>query len=61
MARWRLKFVIPIGLALHAAFYVLLPVFTYSATMMAIYLLVVDPDWLDAQMDKYVFGKTAHG
>lgn len=57
LLRWRLNWIIPIGLALHAAFYVLLPVFTYSATMMALYLLVVDPDWLDAQMDEYVFGK----
>ena len=35
----------------------MLPVQTYSATMMALYLLVVDPDWLDAQIDKYVIGK----
>ena len=32
------------GLALHAAFYVLLPVSTYSATMMVLYLALLDPD-----------------
>lgn len=57
LLRWRLKLFIPIAFALHAGFYVMLPVQTYSATMMALYLLVVDPDWLEAQIDKYVIGK----
>ncbi len=60
LCRWRLAIVIPIAFALHAGFYVMLPVQTYSATMIALYLLVVDPDWLDAQMDRLMFGKTAN-
>ena len=57
LLRWRLNIWIPIAFALHAAFYVMLPVQTYSASMMALYLLVGDQDWLDAQIDKYVIGK----
>ena len=41
--RWQ-AFVLPLGLALHAAFYVLLPVNTYSATVMVLYLALLDPD-----------------
>ncbi|MEM7494478.1 MAG: HTTM domain-containing protein [Pseudomonadota bacterium] len=57
LLRWRLKLWIPIAFALHAGFYIMLPVQTYSATMMALYLLVVDPDWLDTQIDTYLIGK----
>lgn len=34
---------IPTGLALHASFYVLLPVSTYSISMIALYLAVIHP------------------
>lgn len=43
---------IPVGLALHAAFYVMLTVNTYSITMMALYLAVVDPDSLHRFLDR---------
>lgn len=49
--RWR-AFVLPIGLALHAAFYVLLPVNTYSATMMVLYLALLDPDAVHRFLDR---------
>lgn len=41
--RWA-RVVVPVGLALHAAFYLLLPVSTYSVTMMVLYLAILDPD-----------------
>lgn len=34
---------VPMGLLLHASFYVILPVNTYSITMMALYLAVISP------------------
>lgn len=49
--RWH-RFVIPIGLTLHASFYVLLPVETYSITMMALYLTLPDPDSLHRFLDR---------
>ena len=49
--RWR-ACVVPIGLALHAAFYVLLPVSTYSATMMVLYLALLDPDEVHRFIDR---------
>jgi hypothetical protein len=49
--RWQ-WFVLPLGLALHAAFYVLLPVNTYSATMMVLYLALLDPDELHRFLDR---------
>ena len=49
--RWR-AYVLPIGLALHAAFYVLLPVSTYSATMMVLYLALLDPDEVHRFIDR---------
>jgi hypothetical protein len=49
--RWQ-RFVLPLGLALHAAFYVLLPVNTYSATMMVLYLALLDPDELHRFLDR---------
>lgn len=48
---WR-AFVLPMGLALHATFYVLLPVNTYSATMMALYLALLDPDAAHRFLDR---------
>lgn len=49
--RWQ-TFVLPIGLALHAAFYVLLPVNTYSATIMVLYLALLDPDAVHRFLDR---------
>ena len=49
--RWQ-AFVLPIGLALHAAFYVLLPVNTYSATVMVLYLALLDPDAVHRFLDR---------
>jgi hypothetical protein len=49
--RWR-AWVLPIGLALHAVFYVLLPVSTYSATMMVLYLALLDPDEVHRFIDR---------
>ena len=49
--RWQ-AWVLPIGLALHAAFYVLLPVNVYSATMMMLYLALLDPDEVHRFIDR---------
>jgi hypothetical protein len=58
--RWR-GFVLPIGLTLHAAFYVLLPVSTYSATMMVLYLALLDPDEVHRFIDRMLgHGDAAH-
>lgn len=43
---------VPTGIALHAAFYTLLPVNTYSITMIALYLAVVDPDAIHRVLDR---------
>lgn len=43
---------IPIAIALHAIFYVWLPVLTYSITMIALYLVVVDPAAVHRFMDR---------
>ena len=51
--RWRM-FVLPLGLALHAAFYVLLPVNTYSATVMVLYLALLDPDAVHRFLDRMI-------
>jgi Vitamin K-dependent gamma-carboxylase len=49
--RWQ-PWVLPMGLALHAAFYVLLPVSTYSATMMVLYLALLDPAAVHRFLDR---------
>ena len=41
--RWR-KVAIPAGLSMHATFYLMLPVDTYSVTMMLLYLALLDPN-----------------
>ena len=46
------KFAIPAGLLLHAGFYELLPVSTYSISMMALYLVVIHPDVLHRFLDR---------
>ena len=45
------RFVVPVGFALHAAFYMLLPVSTYSITMMVLYLAILDPDAVHRCLD----------
>lgn len=42
---------IPMGIVLHAVFYVMLPVETYSITMIALYLVVVSPEAVHRFMD----------
>jgi hypothetical protein len=49
--RW-LWFVLPIGIMLHAAFYLLLPVDTYSITMVALYLALLDPNAVHRCLDR---------
>lgn len=49
--RWA-PVVMPVGLALHAAFYLLLPVGTYSITMMVLYLAIPDPDAVHRVLDR---------
>jgi hypothetical protein len=39
------------GIVLHAVFYVMLPVETYSITMIALYLVVVSPEAVHRFMD----------
>ncbi len=43
---------IPAALAMHAGFYMLLPVETYSITMIALYLVIVDADALHRFLDR---------
>jgi hypothetical protein len=53
---------VPLGLSLHATFYLLLPVNTYSISMMLLYIAVLDPDVLHRAIDR-LHGhatKTAH-
>jgi hypothetical protein len=58
--RWQ-AVVLPIGLALHAVFYLLLPVNTYSATVMVLYLALLDPDDVHRFLDRIQgHGDTAH-
>jgi hypothetical protein len=51
--RWQ-AFVLPLGLALHAAFYVMLPVNTYSATVMVLYLALLDPEAVHRFLDRMI-------
>lgn len=50
---------IPTALALHAGFYILLPVKTFSGTMMLLYLAVIDPDATNRVIER-LMGRT-HG
>jgi hypothetical protein len=50
-ARTRRWLVLP-GLLLHAAFYIVLPVRTFSATMFVLYLAYFDPDAVHAVIDR---------
>jgi hypothetical protein len=51
LPRWR-PVVLGIGLALHATFYLLLPVDTYSVTMALLYLALLDPDGVHRFLDR---------
>jgi hypothetical protein len=51
LPRWR-RWAIPVGLSLHAAFYLLLPVDTYSVTVMILYLALFDPAVVHRFLDR---------
>lgn len=58
--RW-LFWAVPMGLALHAGFYLLLPVHTYSATAMVLYLALLDPARVHSFIDRIQgHGRIAH-
>jgi hypothetical protein len=46
------RWLVPAGLALHASFYVILPVATYSLTMVTLYLALFDPDAVHRVLDR---------
>ena len=43
--RWQ-RVIIPIGLGVHALFYVLIPVKTFSVLMFVLYIAFLHPDWV---------------
>lgn len=49
--RWQ-RILIPLGIALHAGFYVLLPVSTFSVTVVILYLAYLDPDDVHRTLDQ---------
>lgn len=51
LARWR-NVAICIGLTMHASFYLLLPVNTYSVTVMVLYLALLDPRHVHRFIDR---------
>ena len=58
--RWR-PWALPLGLALHASFYLMLPVHTYSATAMVLYLALLDPARVHIFIDRIQgHGRVAH-
>lgn len=58
--RW-LFWALPLGLALHASFYLMLPVHTYSATAMVLYLALLDPARVHTFIDRIQgHGRIAH-
>jgi hypothetical protein len=46
------KYLLAPGLILHAIFYLMLPVYTYSATMVLLYLAYVNPDRIHSLLEK---------
>ena len=46
------KYLLAPGLVLHALFYLMLPVYTYSATMMLLYLAYIDPEHVHSALGK---------
>lgn len=57
--RWRLPAAFVIGFLLHAGFYVMLPVYTYSATALAFYLLVLRPEQVHDGLDQLLLPERA--
>lgn len=58
--RWRI-WALPLGLAMHASFYLMLPVHTYSATVMVLYLALLDPARVHRFIDRIQgHGRVAH-
>ncbi|MCC5979615.1 MAG: HTTM domain-containing protein [Salinarimonas sp.] len=58
--RWHI-WALPLGLALHAGFYLMLPVHTYSATAMVLYLALLDPARVHNFIDRIQgHGRVAH-
>jgi hypothetical protein len=53
-ARWSRRWLLPAGLVLHATIYWLLPVSTFTVTMMALYLVFVDPEAVARVVDRLV-------
>ncbi len=51
LPRWRNAAVV-VGLAMHSAFYLLLPVHTYSVTVMVLYLALLDPGAVHRFIDR---------
>lgn len=51
VARWR-TYALPVGLSLHATFYLALPVDTYSITIITLYLALMDPDAVHRFIDR---------
>lgn len=54
LTRTRLPIAFAIAFALHAGFYVMLPVQTYSATALAFYLLVLRPEQVHGALDQLI-------
>lgn len=52
LSRRQRRYALPVGLAMHATFYLMLPVDTYSVTVMALYLALVDPDSVHRFIDR---------
>ncbi len=48
------RWLIPLGLAMHGLFYVLIPVSTFTVTMWTVYLLFLDPDVVHRSVDRLV-------
>jgi hypothetical protein len=53
--RWQ-KVFIPAGLAVHALFYVLIPVKTFSVLMFVLYIAYLHPDWVHRSLALAGFG-----
>lgn len=52
LSRRQRRYALPVGLAMHATFYLMLPVTTYSVTVMALYLALIDPDSVHRFIDR---------
>lgn len=54
------RWLLPLGIAFHAAIYITLPVYTFSATMLLLYLAYFDPDAVHWTIDR-IQGANAGG